>query len=79
MTLPRSIRLIAFLLLVLVVFQTAKAQEALQSGFDDYVKHREKTTTAHGAYYQSIGTQPDAPMQVVGSNLIELKRRDYAH
>jgi CubicO group peptidase (beta-lactamase class C family) len=37
MTLPRSIRLIAFLLFVLVVFPTARAQEPPLAGFDDYV------------------------------------------
>jgi hypothetical protein len=36
MTLPRSIRLIAFLLFVLVV-PTAQAQEAPLTGFDDYI------------------------------------------
>ncbi len=37
MTLPRSIRLIALLLFVLVLSQFAHAQEAPLNGFDDYV------------------------------------------
>jgi CubicO group peptidase (beta-lactamase class C family) len=37
MTLPRSIRLIAVLLFVLVVFPTTRSQEAPLTGFDDYV------------------------------------------